>query len=71
MLIVFVVSPLVFSWGMLGFGSSSAASLLPNLEKGVFLPSLHRTHPARVTVVALKVTGLVSISRNAAIGSAT
>jgi len=47
--ILFAVSPSVFSWRMLGRGSSAA------------WPTPCRTHPARVAVVALVVTGLVKI----------
>jgi len=62
------VSPSVFSWSMLG-RRSSAAFLLPRPEKGVWWPTPCRTHP--VAAVALKLTDLVSISRNAATGRAT
>jgi len=58
--ILFAVSPSVFSWSMLGRGSS-AAFLLPLPEKFVLWPTPCRTHPARVAVVALVVTGLVDI----------
>ena len=54
------VSPSVFSWSMLGRGSSSAF-LLPRPEKGVLWPTPCRTHPARVAVVALVLTDLVDI----------
>ena len=69
--ILLSVSPSVFSWSMLGRGSSSAAFLLPGPEKGVVCPIPRWTHPARVAVVAPMVTYLVSISRNAATGRAT
>ena len=68
---LFAVSPSVFSWSMLGRGSSSAAFLLPRPEKGVVWPTPRWTHPARVAVVALMVTDLVSLSRNAATGRST
>jgi len=55
------VSPLVFGWSMLDRGSHSAASRQPRLAPSVFLPSPRWTHPARVAVVALTVTGLVGI----------
>jgi len=61
----------MFSWRMLGRGSSSAASLLTRIEKGIFLPSPLWTYPAWVAVVALAVTGLVSISKNAAVANLT
>jgi len=64
------VSPSVFSWSMLG-RRSSAAFLLPRLEKGVWWPTPCRTHPVRVVAVALELTDLVTISRNAATGRAT
>ena len=51
--ILFAVSLLVFSWSMLGCAS------LPCPEKGILWPIPCRTHPARVAVVALVVTGLV------------
>ena len=38
-LILFAVSPKVFSCSVLGRGSSSAAFLLPRLDKGVLLPN--------------------------------
>jgi len=63
-------SPSVFSWSMLG-RRSSAAFLLPRPEKGVWWPTPCRAHPVRVAGVALKLTDLVSISRNAATGRAT
>ena len=66
--ILLSVSPLVFSWIMLGRGSSSVAFLLPCPEKGVVWPIPPWTHPTRVAVVVLMVTDLVSISRNAATG---
>ena len=65
------MGPSVFSWIILGRGSSSAAFLLPRPEEGVVCPILRLTHPARVAVVALMVTDLVSISRNPATGRAT
>ena len=68
--ILYAVSPSVFSWIMLG-RRSSAAFLLPRPEKGVWWPTPCRTHPVRVAAVALKLTGLVNISRNAATGRAT
>ena len=49
----------------------SASFLLPRPEKGVWWPNPCRTHPVRVATVALKLTDLVSISRNAATGRAT
>jgi len=61
-MILLAVRPSVFSWGMLGFRSSSAAVMLQRLEKGVYLPSPRLTHPARVAVVALASTCLLSIS---------
>ena len=69
--ILFSVSPSVFSWSMLGRGSSSAAFLLPSREKGVMCPIPRWTQPARVAVVAVVMTDLVSISRNSATGRAT
>jgi len=69
--ILLSVSPSVFIWIMLGRGSSSTAFLLPSPEKGVIWPIPRRTHPARVAVIALMVTDLVSISRNDATGRAT
>ena len=68
--ILSAVSPLVFSWSMLG-RRSSAAFLLPRPEKGVWWPTPCRTHPVQVAAVALKLTYLVSISRNVATGRAT
>ena len=68
--ILSAVSPSVFSWSMLG-RRSSAAFLLLRPEKGVWWPTSCRTHPVRVAAVALKLTDLVSISRNAATGRAT
>ena len=56
--VLFAVIPSVFSWSMLGHGSSSAAaSLLPRLAPGVPLPIPRWTHPAREAVLALVVTG--------------
>jgi len=69
--ILFAVSPSVFSWSMLGRGSSSAAFLLPRPEKGVLWPIPCRTHPAREVVVALAVTGLVDICSECRTGKAT
>jgi len=69
--ILLSVSPSVFSWIMLGRGSSSAAFLLPRPEKGVVWPITRWTHLAQVAVVALMVTYLVSISRNVTTGRAT
>jgi len=68
---LFSVSPSVFSWSMLGRGLSSAAFQLPRPEKGVAWLIPRWTHPARVAVVALLMTDLVSISGNAATGRAT
>jgi len=68
--ILSAVSPSVFTWSMLG-RRSSAVFLLPRPEKGVWWPTPCRTHPVRVAAVALKLTDLVSISRNAATGRAT
>jgi len=62
--------PSVFCWSMLALGVSSAASLLPRFAPGISLPSLRWTHPARLVVVALVVTGLFDISSNAATGMA-
>ena len=70
-LILLAVSSSLFSWNMLGRGSSLAAFLLPRPEKGLFWPSPRWTHPARVAVVALETTDLVSISTNAATRRAT
>jgi len=67
-LILLAVNPSVFSCGMLGLRSSSAAKTLLCLEKGVFLHSLHQAHTARVAVFDLIATGLVSNSRHAATG---
>jgi len=64
------VSPSVFIWSMLD-RRSSAAFLLPRPEKGVWWPNPCRTHQVRVAAVALKLTNLVSISRNAATGRVT
>ena len=61
--ILSAVSPSVFSWSMLGRGSS-AAFLLPRPEKGVLWLTPYRTFPVRVAVVALMLTGLVDISSN-------
>jgi len=62
--ILSAVSPSVFSWSMLGCGSS-AAFLLPCPEKGALWPNPCQTLPTRVTVVALNMlTGLVDISSN-------
>jgi len=69
--ILLSVSPSVFSWSMLGRGSSSAAFLLLRPENDVVWPIPRWTHSARIAVVALVVTDLVSISRNAATGRAT
>jgi len=49
---------------MLDLGSSAAAKRLPRLEKRD--PVRAEQNPARVAVVALEATGLMSISRNAA-----
>ena len=68
--ILSAVSPSVFSWSMLG-RRSLAAFLLPRPEKGVWWPAPCRIHPVRVAAVALKLTDLVSISRNAATVRAT
>ena len=68
--ILSAVSPSVFSRSMLG-RRSSAAFLLPRPEKGVWWPTPCQTHPVRVAAVALKLTDLVSISRNAATGRVT
>jgi len=59
--ILSAVSPSVFSWSVLGRGSS-AAYLLPRPEKGVLWPTPCWTRPAREAVVALVLTGLVDIS---------
>jgi len=69
--ILFSVSPSVFIWSMLGCGSSSAAFLLLRPEKGVVWPIARWAHSARVPVLALVMTDLVSISGNAATGRAT
>jgi len=69
--ILLAVSPSVFSWSKLGHGSSLAAFLLPRPEKGAFLPNSLWTPPARVAVVGLEATDLVSIWMNAATGRAT
>jgi len=69
--ILLSMCPSVFSWRLLGCGSSSAGFLLPRLEKGIVWPIPRWTHPARLAVVALMMTVLVSISRNAATGRAT
>ena len=58
--ILFAVSPSMFSWSMLGRGSS-AAFLLPRPKKGIVWPTLCWTHPAQVAVIALILTGLVDI----------
>jgi len=59
-LILLAVSRYVSYCSMLGLLSSLAAEMLPSLGRGVFLPNPRRTHPARVAVVALVLTGLVS-----------
>ena len=71
MVMLFSVNPSVFSWTMLGRGSSSAPLLLPRPDKGVFWPSPIWTHPAGAAVVALATTDLESISGNAATWRAT
>ena len=68
--ILSAVSPSVFSWSMLS-RRSSAAYLLPRPEKGAWWPTPCRTHPVRVAAVVLKLTDLVSISRNATTKRAT
>jgi len=68
--ILSAVSPSVFSWTLLG-RRSSAAFLLPRPENGVWWPTPCRRQAVRVAAVALKLTDLVSISRNAATGRAT
>ena len=60
-----------FSCSILGLTSSSAAGLLPPLKQGVSLPTQCGKHPARVAVVALVATTLVSIAINAATRRAT
>jgi len=69
-LILHAMSPSVFICGILGLRSSSLAGMLPRLENGVLLSIPRRTHTARVAVVALVTTGLVSTSGNAAAGRA-
>jgi len=61
--ILFLVIPSVFSWSMLGRGSS-AAFLMPHPEKSALRPTPHRTHPVRVAVVALVRTCSVEIVAN-------
>ena len=55
------VNPSAFSWSILSRGSSSAALLLLRPEKGVFCPIPRWTHPSRVAVIALVLTGWVDI----------
>jgi len=52
-------------------GLSSPVFLLPRPQKGFAWPIPRWTHPARVAVVALVITDLVSISKNAATWRAT
>ena len=59
--ILSAVSPSVFSWSMFGRGCS-AAFLLLHPEKGVLWPTPRWTHPGRIAVDALMLTGLVDIS---------
>jgi len=63
--ILSAVSLSVFSWSLLGH-RSLPAFLLQWPEKGVWWHTPCRTHPVRVSAVAVKLTDLISISRNAA-----
>ena len=59
-LILLAMSPSMFSCSVLVLRPSSAAG--SHFEKGVSLPSLRRAHPARVAMIPLVSTDLVSIS---------
>ena len=62
--------PSVFSWSILGRGSSLASFLLPRPEKGVLWLIPRRTHPVQVAVVALVVTVWVDICSECRTGRA-
>ena len=68
---LFAVSTSVFSWSILGCGSSSAAFLLLRPEKGVLWPIQCWTYPVWVAVVALVVAGLVDICSECRTGRTT